>query len=244
MRKDHRPYILKRLDLGFQRWYASYFLRPQLDALGAGCNFMKPWYVEIFGGPIAIGDHTVIATPDKRVRLTVWSTLEGGGRIEIGSHCLVCPGVRLSAGMEIIIGDSVMLAQGAFITDSDWHGVYDRSLSVGQSAPVCIGNAWIGDSAIVAKGVTIGENSIIGAGAVVIRNIPPNVIAVGNPATVVKELDPGRPIKTRGDWMADPQVLAAQFAEIDQNVMKNNTWLGWLGSSSVRSGVINHTRKI
>jgi acetyltransferase-like isoleucine patch superfamily enzyme len=232
MRKDHRPYIVKRLDLGFQRWYVNHFLRPQLQSLGEGCHFMKPWFVEIFGGPIAVGAYThVIATPDKRVRLTVWSTLESGGRIEIGNYCLVCPGVRLSAGSEIVIGDNVMLAQGVFVTDSDWHGVYDRSLSVGQSAPVSIGrNAWIGDSAIVAKGVTIGENSIIGAGAVVIRDIPPNVIAVGNPATVIKELDPERPIKTRGDWMADPQALAAQFAEIDRDAMKNNTWLGWLRS--------------
>jgi acetyltransferase-like isoleucine patch superfamily enzyme len=232
MRRDHRPYILKCLDQGFQQWYAERFVRPQLEYLGAGCTFMKPWHVEIFGGPVSIGDCThVIATPDKRVRLTVWSTLESGGRIEVGRCCLICPGVRISAGREIVIGDSVMMAQGAFITDSDWHGVYDRSLSVGESIPVRIGrNAWIGDSAIVAKGVTIGENSIIGAGAVVVRDIPANVIAVGNPAAVVRELDSDRPMKTREDWLADPAKLAAQFAEIDWNTMKNNTWLGWLRS--------------
>jgi serine acetyltransferase len=130
-----------------------------------------------------------------------------------------------------VIGDSVMMAQGAFITDSDWHGVYDRSLSVGESIPVHIGrNVWIGDSAIVTKGVAIGENSIIGAGAVVVRDIPPNVIAVGNPAAVVRELDPGRSMKTRADWLADPKELAAQFEEIDLDRMKNNTWLGWLRS--------------
>jgi len=232
MRRDHRPHSLKRIDLWFQQWYADHFLRPQMENIGQGCRFMKPWHVEVFGGPISIGEYThVIATPDKRVRLTVWSTLETGGRIDIGSYGLICPGVRVSAASEIIIGDSVMLAQGAFITDSDWHGVYDRSQSGGQSVPVRIGrNAWIGDSAIVAKGVTIGDNSIIGAGAVVIRDIPPNVIAAGNPALVVKELDPGRPIRTRQDWMADPQTLAAQFAEIDRDIMKGNSWLGWLRS--------------
>jgi acetyltransferase-like isoleucine patch superfamily enzyme len=232
MRRDHRPHILKRLDQGFQHWYAYHFLRPQLDYLGEGCTFMKPWYVEIFGGPVSIGAYThVIATPDRRVRLTVWSTLEGAGQIEIGKYCLLCPGVRISAGSEIVIGESVMMAQGAFITDSDWHGVYDRSLSVGESIPVRIDrNAWIGDSAIVAKGVTIGENSIIGAGAVVVRDIPANVIAVGNPAAVVRELDPDRPMKTRRDWLADPVALAAQFAEIDRDRMKNNTWLGWLSA--------------
>ena len=232
MRKDHRPYVLKRLDQAFQRKYAGYFLRPQLERLGLGCTFMKPWYVEIFGGPIRIGDYThIIATPDKRVRLTVWSNLEGEGRIEIGDYCLICPGVRISAGREIVIAESVMMAQGAFITDSDWHGLYDRSLSVGKSAPVRIEpNAWIGDSAIVAKGVTVGRNSIVGAGAVVVRDVPPNVVVAGNPAAVVKELDPDRPVVTRGDWMADPAGLAARFAAIDRERMKNNTWLGWLRS--------------
>ncbi len=230
MRRDHRPYILKRLDQGLQQKYAGYFLGPQLERLGRGCTFMKPWYVEIFGGPIRIGDYThVIATPDKRVRLTVWSNLDGEGRIEIGDYCLICPGVRISAGREIVIEESVMMAQGAFITDSDWHGVYDRSLSVGNSAPVRIGrNAWIGDSAIVTKGVTIGRNSIIGAGAVVVRDVPSNVVVAGNPAVIVKELDPDRPVVTRGDWMADPAELASRFAAIDRERMKDNTWLGWL----------------
>ena len=120
-----------------------------------------------------------------------------------------------------------MLAQGAFVTDSDWHGVYDRSLPIGHTIPVHIGdNVWIGDSAIVCKGVRIGENSIIGAGAVVVRDIPANAVAAGNPAAVVKYLDAGRPVKTRADWLADPGALAAQFEEIDRHFMKDNTWLG------------------
>ncbi len=50
--------------------------------------------------------------------------------------------------------------------------------------------AWIGDSAIVCKGVRVGENSIVGAGAVVTKNVPPNTVVAGNPARVVKKLDP------------------------------------------------------
>ncbi|MDP2839143.1 MAG: acyltransferase [Syntrophales bacterium] len=230
MRRDHRPYILKRLDLRFQKWYAERFLRPHFEGLGLGCTFMKPWHVEIFGGPVTLGSHaTVIATPDRKVRLTVWSALGGEGRIKIGNCCLICPGVRISAATEIVIGESCMLAQGAFVTDSDWHGVYDRSLPIGHTIPVHIGdNVWIGDGAIVCKGVRIGDNSIIGAGAVVVRDIPANAVAVGNPAAVVKYLDAGRPVKTRADWLADPGALAAQFDEIDRHFMKDNSWLDWL----------------
>ncbi len=232
MRKDHRPYILKRLDLRFQKWYAGHFIRPQLAHLGKGYACMKPWHIEVFGGPVSIGDHaTIIASPDKKVRLTVWSELGGKGRIVIGNCCLICPGVRISAATEIVIGDSCMLAHGAFLTDSDWHGVYDRSLPIGKTSPVHIAdNVWIGDSAIVCKGVRIGENSIIGAGSVVVRDIPANAVAAGNPATVLKYLEPDRPIRTRAEWLADPRALAAQFDQIDRHLMKGNTWFGWIRS--------------
>jgi len=232
MRRDHRPYILKRIDLNFQKWYANHFLRPQFEHLGRGCNFMKPWHVEVFGGPVSLGNYaTVIATPDRKVRITVWSDLQESGKIGIGNFALICPGVRISAATEIVIGESCMLAQGVFVTDSDWHGVYDRSLAIGNTAPVKIGNnAWIGDSAIVCKGVRIGENSVIGAGSVVVRDIPANAVAAGNPAAVLKYLEPGRPVKTRAEWLADPGKLAAQFDLIDRHLMERNTWTGWIRS--------------
>jgi len=232
LRRDHRPYILKRLDLNFQKWYANHFLRPQFEHLGRGCSFMKPWHVEVFGGPVSLGNYAmVIATPDRKVRITVWSDLQARGKIEIGNFALICPGVRISAATEIVIGESCMLAQGVFVTDSDWHSVYDRSLAIGNTAPVKIGNnVWIGDSAIVCKGVRIGENSIIGAGSVVARDIPANAVAAGNPAAVLKYLEPGRPVKTRAEWLADPGKLAAQFDLIDRHLMERNTWRGWIRS--------------
>ena len=173
----------------------------------------------------------MIATPDRKVRITVWSDLQDSGKIEIGNCALICPGVRISAATEIVIGESCMLAHGVFVTDSDWHGVYDRSLPIGNTAPVKIGNnAWIGDGVIVCKGVRIGENSIIGAGSVVVRDIPANAVAAGNPAAVLKYLEPGRPVKTRAEWLADPGKLAAQFDLIDRHLMERNTWTGWIRS--------------
>jgi len=232
MRRDHRPYFIKRLCMGFERWYAERFLRPQFEELGDGPLFFKPWHVEVFGGPVILGRYAnVIATPDRKVRFTVWSTLAGGGRIVIGDYALICPGVRISAATDISIGHSCMLAQGAFLTDADWHGLYDRSESVGQTAPVKIGNnVWIGDSAIVCKGVTIGDNSIVGAGSVVVRDIPGNAIAAGNPAVVTKELDGSRPVRTRAQWLADPEALWEQFAQIDRAFLQHNTVAGWLRS--------------
>ncbi len=63
-----------------------------------------------------------------------------------------------------------------------------------DAEPITIGDdVWLGGGVIVLPGVTIGENTVVGAGAVVTRDLPANVVAVGNPARVVRTLDgPGR----------------------------------------------------
>lgn len=199
--------------------------------LGKGFVFIKPWYVEIFGAPIALGNYAVvIATSDNRVRLSVWPQREDQGRISIGDYCMICPGVRISSASAVEIGHSSMIASKTYITDSDWHDVYNR-ISTGKTAPVIIeDNVWIGDSAIICKGVSIGKNSIIGAGAVVVDSIPADSIAAGNPARVVRSLDPEEQITTRGQWYANPGKLFEEIDQWDQAVLKDNTLLSWLRS--------------
>ena len=64
--------------------------------------------------------------------------------------------------------------------------------------PITIGdNVWLGSGAIVLPGVTIGENTVVGAGSVVTRDLPANVVAVGNPARVVRAIDPSSAPRTR-----------------------------------------------
>ncbi len=229
MRKDHRPYSLKKACLKFQNLYADHFLAPHFDRFGRGHAIMRPWYVEVFGGPVEIGDFaTIIATRDQLVRLSVWSVQEGMGRITIGSYCLIAPGVRISSGSRITIGDSCMMACGVYITDADWHDIYDRA-GFGRALPVTISdNVWIGDRAMIGKGVSIGENSIIGAGSVVMHSIPANVIAAGNPARVIRELDPEKEIRTRGDWFTEHARLSAELAAWDRAMLKDNTLLNWV----------------
>nr|WP_279611346.1 DapH/DapD/GlmU-related protein [Thermostichus vulcanus] len=61
------------------------------------------------------------------------------------------------------------------------------------AAPIHIGNnVWIGGGAILCPGIRIGNNTVIGAGSVVTRQIPANVIAVGNPCQVIKSLEPSQ----------------------------------------------------
>jgi len=230
--KDHRPYYIKRFYNKFQKMYARYFLAPQFEVFGRGLVFMKPWHVEIFGGPVSLGDYSnVIATPDKKVRLTVWPAWKSSGRIEIGRCCLICPGTRIMAATSVTMGDGCMTAQHVSISDSDWHDLYDRSQPVGVTQAVRIGNnVWLGENAVICKGVTIGDNAVIGAGSIVVKDIPANAIAAGNPATVIKYLDPDKPIRTRMEWLANPAKLAEEFEEIDRDMMKGNTMIGWFRS--------------
>ena len=91
------------------------------------------------------------------------------------------------AADKISIGDSCMFGHGACITDADWHGIYDRTKVVGDPKPVVLEeNVWVGEDAMICKGVRIGANSIIGARSVVTKDIPNNTIYAGNPATFIR----------------------------------------------------------
>ena len=161
--------------------------------------------------------------------MTVWSGNPDAPGIRIGDYSLICPGVRISAAWEIIIGNACMMASDVYITDSDWHGIYDRVEPLGNAHPVRIGNnVWLGDGSIVCKGVSIGDNSILGARSVATRDIPPNSVAAGNPAVIVNKLDPERPMRTRADWFADPEDLFRRIAQMDRDMLRGNTFLGWL----------------
>ncbi|MFH2058179.1 MAG: acyltransferase [Pseudomonadota bacterium] len=232
MIKDLRPYTIKKAWYRLIHFYVRHKLSPQLKSLGKHPFIVKPWHIELFGGPITIGDHiTLLGCSDKKTRLTVWSDRKDIPGIIIGDHVLISPGVRISAANSVFIADSCMLASHVYITDSDWHGIYDRSLPPATTHQVILEeNVWIGDSTIVCKGVTIGENSIIGAGSVVVSDIPANVMAAGNPARVIKKLDPSREMITRKDRFADADQMVHALEKAEKQNLKGNTLSGWIKS--------------
>ena len=91
---------------------------------------------------------------------------------------------RISIGEDVLIGPNVQLLTATHPLEpgprrAKWEG----------SRPITIGdNVWLGGGVIVCPGVTIGENTVVGAGSVVVKDLPTNVVAVGNPARVLRQL--------------------------------------------------------
>jgi acetyltransferase-like isoleucine patch superfamily enzyme len=216
IRKDNRPYWLKKLVTKIVKIYVRQFLEPQFDYLGKGGAYFKPRYIKVFGGNVSIDDYpTLIGSKDSHIQFTSWDIGEYQGKIKIGKFCLITPGVRIMSAKSIVIGDACMIAHGAYISDADWHGIYDRAEPVGNAKPVVFeDNVWIGDSAIICKGVTIGKNSIIGA---------------GDPAKLVKTLDDVE-FNTRANFLEDPIKLAKEFDALDKYTLGQNSLFGWLKS--------------
>ena len=129
---------------------------------------------------------------------------------EMGENCYIEPPLRANWGKhthlgkqvyanfnltlvddtDIHIGDYVMIAPNVTIATAGHPIEPELRKRVGQfNMPIRIGNnVWIGANAVVLPGVTIGENSVIGAGSVVTKDIPENVVAVGNPCRVLREI--------------------------------------------------------
>ncbi|KPC75187.1 maltose acetyltransferase [Streptomyces sp. NRRL WC-3753] len=151
------------------RYQAAYTEDPEaarpllaelLGSLGAEAHVRPPLYVD-YGSNIAIGARTFV-----NYNLTALDV----AAITIGADCQIGPNVQL-------LTPTHPLEPGP------------RRDKLEAARPIVIGdNVWLGGGAIVLPGVTIGDNSVIGAGAVVTKDVPANVVAVGNPARPVRNV--------------------------------------------------------
>lgn len=114
------------------------------------------------------------------------STLSEEAEICVGPRCGLS-GTVIGCAKRIILEEHVRCGANTLITDTDWHWDDPRA---GKDAPVHIGrNVWLGANVTVLKGVTIGENTVVAAGSVVARSLPPDVVAAGVPARVIRRID-------------------------------------------------------
>jgi acetyltransferase-like isoleucine patch superfamily enzyme len=146
---------------------------------GSNVKIFHPNLVNLYG--CTIGDGTKIGT-----FVEIQKNVSVGSRCKISSHSFLCEGVIIED--EVFIGHGVMFTndlypratneEGSLKTDADWQVVQTR-------VKRC---ASIGSNATILPGVTIGEKAIVGAGAVVTRDVPDHAIVVGVPARVIGDV--------------------------------------------------------
>jgi acetyltransferase-like isoleucine patch superfamily enzyme len=179
-------YYRTRLISEFRRRLASRRGRVAIDRrgfrAGPGCSFRA-----IGRGIIEVGE---------AVHLEERVLLQSEGRLEIGPWVYVNRDVMIVALDSIAIGEGTRVAERVSIRDHD-HSFNLPGLPIRQqgytSAPIRIGReCWIGCNAVILKGVTLGDHAVVGAGAVVTRDVPAHSVAVGVPARVVRSLLPSQ----------------------------------------------------
>jgi acetyltransferase-like isoleucine patch superfamily enzyme len=128
-------------------------------------------------GHIAIGDHSWIS-----LRAQIISAVS----VSIGSHCILARDVYISDTNEHPLDSAARRRQTVAFLERGSQP--DRTEAA--ASPVSIGSdVWIGERAIILKGVTIGDGAVVAAGAVVTKAVPAGAIVAGNPARIVKQLD-------------------------------------------------------
>ena len=114
-------------------------------------------------------------------------TIEPGAEIRAGDNFGLNYGVEIYAAKSITMGDNMMIGDQVTIYDTDFHRIDEGSEP--RVAAVTIGdNVWLGRGATVLPGVTIGDHSIVAAGAVVTKDVAARTVVAGNPARVVREI--------------------------------------------------------
>ena len=136
-------------------------MKEMFAEIGEGCYIEPPLHSNWGGYHVHLGKH---------VYANFNLTLVDDTHIYIGDHTMIGPNVTMAtAGHPILPGLREKIYQ------------YNLPIHVGK-------NVWIGAGAILLPGVTIGDNSVIGAGSVVTKDIPANVVAVGNPCRILREI--------------------------------------------------------
>ena len=144
--------------------------------VGTRCNIQRPW----------------LLTTGERVQIEHGShvkIVDDQAQVSLGAATFIGFGTELDVALELRVGRHVLIAPGCFITDHahrhalgrpiDSQGTVSRAVRIGD-------DVWLGARVVVLPGVTIGDGAIVGAGAVVTRDVPAGTVVTGVPARIVR----------------------------------------------------------
>jgi len=132
----------------------------------------------------------LLAHAGEGIEIRTGFQVDYGSNISVGARFFANFGFTALDVSPITIGDDVQIGPNVqLLTPTHPLDPAQRRAKIEASKPITIGqNVWLGGGVIVCPGVTIGDNTVVGAGSVVVKSLPANVVAVGNPARIVKQL--------------------------------------------------------
>lgn len=186
-----RTFRHRVFNLVLKTLYYEPLLRYRCDSVGPG--------LQLGGMPEIIGDGRIRlgtgVTVDTRNTWIVGFKVSTDAELVIGDQVFIGYQTAISVANRVEIGSHTLIAGNVQIFDNISHPLSperrrrDEQFRLAETAPVIIGeNVWIGNAVHVMKGVTIGDNSVVAAGSIVTKSVPPNTLVAGNPAVVKKEL--------------------------------------------------------
>jgi len=137
-------------------------------------------FVNLYG--CEIGDETMLGT-----FVEIQKGVRVGARCKISSHTFICEGVTIED--EVFVGHGVIFVNDRFPRATAASGTLQTATDWSCQQTLIKRGASIGSGATILGGVTIGEKSIVGAGSVVTKDVPPGVIVAGNPARVLRRIE-------------------------------------------------------
>jgi maltose O-acetyltransferase len=147
-------------------------LSELLGHIGSNVNIDTPFYCD-YGRHISIGNNVII---------NINCTFVDCNRIEIGNNVLIASNVQIYTATHSVDVNERLVADWSNNSEIPYFRTYAMPVKIED-------NVWIGGGAIILPGVTIGKNSVIGAGSIVNKTIPENCVAVGNPCRVIREIN-------------------------------------------------------
>ncbi|HEY9049612.1 MAG TPA: acyltransferase [Ohtaekwangia sp.] len=149
-------------------------------------------FVTVHGKPLIQANGTIIIED----RVAIWSIFErtkllvkATGTLRIGYGSRV-NGTHIAVAGNVTIGKFVRIAPYTLILDSDFHDLADHTAEGKKGNIVIEDHVWVASRVTILKGVTVGEGSVIAAGAVVTKDVPPYSVVAGVPAKVIKRIKP------------------------------------------------------
>ena len=188
------PYSLSQRFSRYYAWFYTAWIAHNVRKIGLHTEVEPGLYLVNGKKYIEIGDYVPIGR-NSHITVHEMPQCNTPVKISIGAGCMFGPDMHITAVNSIRIGKNVRTGKSVLISDNSHGDPKDMALRniapnarpIYSKGAIVIGdNVWIGEKAAILAGVTIGEGAIIGANAVVTKNIPPYSIAAGIPARIIK----------------------------------------------------------